>query len=543
MEKREEIAVEGSAELAMRARGVIGRRIALLAFATALASALAIAWLGYRAETAAYRHAVDAKLRAIAPAIATMLPGDWHARVRSGAATSAEYDALVEPLTRYADEAGVFYVYSYIERDGRLLAASTSASARERIDRSWSKLLSEYQQAPAEIRRTLADGATRYASYTDEFGSFRSVFARGEDAGGPYVIGVDVSLDEMRAMARANLLRYAAAGLGVGAVVSLLGMIAGRRISRPIERLRKDIETFADDDFANDDAGVEDLSRLAAEDRSETGALAATFVLMRKQLARHIDRLVEVTAEKERVTSQLSIARDIQKRLLPDKPPVVAGFSIAGWSEAAEQTGGDFYDWVEMPDGKLVVTIADATGHGLGPAMMASLCRAYMRATIEESDRLGEFIARLNKLVVADTQGKNFVTFFIGVLDPSTRRMMVLSAGHGPVLVYRARTKAVEEAETHTLPLGIVEDLDLTPGSLIAFEPGDVMLLISDGFFEWANSDREQFGIPRLRDTFASAAGLRPAEVIDRLRADLAAHVGGTPQPDDMTAMVIRCGP
>lgn len=528
-------------EAVARKRGVIGRRIAALVFTTALASALAIAWLGYRAETAAYGRAVDARLRAVGAAIPAMLPADWHARVKSGSAGAGDYDALVQRLTRYADEAGVFYVYSFIERDGKLLSASTSASPAERRAGSWARLLSEYQQAPPEVRETLRDGVRRFASYTDEFGSFRSIFVRGADPAGPYVIGVDVSLDEMRAAARANLLRYTLAGLGVGAAVSVLGIFAGRRISRPIERLRKDIETFADDDFANDDAGVEDLARLAAEDRSETGELAATFVTMQRQLARHIARLVEVTAEKERVTSQLSIARDIQRALLPDKPPEVAGFSIAGWSEAAEQTGGDFYDWVEMPDGKLVVSIADATGHGLGPAMMASLCRAYMRATIEASDRLGEFVARLNRLVVADTHGRNFVTFFVGVLDPKQRRMMVLSAGHGPVLVYRARTRSVEEAETHTVPLGIVEDLDLTPGSLITFEPGDAMLLVSDGFFEWGNAQREQFGIPRLRETFAAAAGLRPAQVIDRLRANLAAHVGGTPQPDDMTAMVIAC--
>lgn len=524
-------------------RGVIGRRIALLTFATALVSALAIAALGYRAETAAYRRAVDAKLRAIAPMVAGLLPPDWHARVNSGGVSEAEYDAVVDRLSRYADEAGVFYIYTFIPREGRLLAASTSASVAERSDRSWSKLLSEYQQAPPETAQTLADGQTRYASYTDEFGAFRSVFARGQDAGGPYIIGVDMSLDAMRAAARANLARYAAAGLGVGVVVSLLGMAVGRRIARPIERLRRDIETFADDDFANDDEGLEDLARLAREDRSETGELAATFVLMRRQLAGHISRLVEVTAEKERITSQLSIARDIQRRLLPDKPPTVAGFTIAGWSEPAEQTGGDFYDWVEMPDGKLVVSIADATGHGLGPAMMASLCRAYMRATIEASERLGEFVTRLNRLVVADTQGKNFVTFFVGVLDPATRRMVVLSAGHGPVLVYRARTQAIEEAETHTLPLGIVEDLDLIPGTVITFEPGDVMLLVSDGFFEWGNAEREQFGIPRLRETFAASALMKPAEIIDRLRAALAAHVGGTPQPDDMTAMVISCAP
>lgn len=522
-------------------RSVIGRRIALLAFATALISALAISWLGYRHETVAYNRAVDDKLRAAVPAVEAMTPPGWHDRVVRGLATEPEYEALVQKLTAYADTAGVFYVYSYVFRDGKLLSAATSASPRERADHSWSKLGSEYLKAPPEIAQTLQDGQTRYASYTDEFGSFRSIFIRGKAETAPYVVGVDVSLGEMQAAARANLVRSMLTGLAVGAVVSILGMVAGRRISKPIQRLRRDIESFADEDFANDEEGMEDLDRLAKREEGEIGQLAGTFLTMRRQLARHIADLVQVTSEKERVTSQLSIARDIQRSLLPGTPPIIAGFKIAGWSEPAEQTGGDFYDWVPLPDGKLVVSIADATGHGLGPAMMASLCRAYSRATVEDSDSLDDFIVRFNRLVIADTRGANFVTFFVGVLDPATRKMRVLSAGHGPVLVYRAATRQVEEPETHTLPLGITEDFESSPFSLLSFDPGDVMLLVSDGFFEWSNADRVQFGVQRLRESFAAGAHLDPAAVIEKLRKDLAAHVGGTPQPDDMTAMVIAC--
>jgi serine phosphatase RsbU (regulator of sigma subunit) len=528
-----------------RRRFGIRWRIALLTLMTALAASGLIAWMGYRAENAAAMRGVDDQLRAIAVAVPDVLPDGYHARMLSGHVSMQDYQAQVGRLTGAAAQAGVYYLYTCIERDGLILFASTSASPEERADGSWSPMLDEYDEPPIELKKTLEDGEPRFASYTDEFGSFRSIFLRSEDpAGGGsarFVVGADVRLDRLQAIAAANLRRYIAAALGVAAAVGAAGMLAGRRISRPIAKLTLELGAFADEDFTGDRESVAEVRRLSLGGRSETAELARTFLDMRRRLRARIAQLTRVTEDKQRIESQLAIARQIQRGLLPSEPPPAPGFDIAGWSEAADEAGGDFYDWIAMADGRVIVSIADVTGHGIGPAIMAAVCRAYARATLTEDGSLEDLVSHLNHLLLSDTSNGQFVTFFVGVLDPAHRRMRVLSAGHGPVLLRRAATGQTETLVTHAAPLGILDELAPDPVTEFAFEPGDILLLVSDGFFEWAGRAGEQFGTRRLSESLERAAGRSSADVIESIRADVAAHTTGTVQPDDMTAVVIKC--
>ncbi|MBX3357409.1 MAG: SpoIIE family protein phosphatase [Phycisphaeraceae bacterium] len=526
-----------------RPRGGLSLTWQLIALAvlTAIAATSLVAWLGFRAEMESVHREVDARLRAIASAVPDVLPADYSGRVLRGEVTEAQYDALVTKLTRLAREAEVWYLYACEHRDGQILMLASSATEKELLAHDWARLLEPYEQPPAAITHALETGQPRFASYTDKYGSFRSVFVPAGDAVGRYVVGADVRLDDLHEVASANLRWYAMAGLGVAAVVGLVGVVAGRRIARPIATLSRDVKTFTDGDFSNDDESLASLGRLASRGGRETRDLAGTFLEMRNQLVRHIDDLTRVTAEKERITSQLEIARDIQRGLLPSAPPPADGFDIAGWSEAAEQAGGDFYDWSMTSEGRVIVTVADVTGHGIGPAIMAAVCRAYARASLHGRRPLVEIIDRMNRLVCADTHGRQFVTFFAGILDPGLSTMTILSAGHGPLLLYRAATREIEQPATHGLPLGIVEDAEHDPGTDLRFDPGDILLVVSDGFFEWMSTQGEQFGVERLTASFLAAAALPSEQIIERIRADVEAFTAGTQQPDDMTAVAIRC--
>ncbi len=524
-----------------RARSGITLRIALLALLTTALSTGTVAWLGYRAETAAAIRGVESRLQAMAAAMPEVIAEGYHRRAREGVVDEAEYAALLARLTRLADEAGVVYVYTCVQDGDAILFGSTNATGEELRDGSWSKLLQRYEEPPPELLEVFRDGRTRMASYTDEYGSFRSIFAARGEGPDRHVVGVDVALDELRAIARANLRWYLGVGVAVGAAVSVLGVWVGRRIAAPIVRLAGDIGAFGDEGFSDDDGRLRTLESLVATDRTETGELARAFLAMRGRLATYLRNLTRVTAEKERITSQLEIARRIQRGLLPTKAPGVEGFDVAGWSEAADETGGDFYDWSVTPHGHVIVTIADVTGHGIGPAIMASVCRAYARATLRDREPLAPLLEQLNRLVHADTRGQQFVTFFAGVLDPVERSMLVISAGHGPVLFYCAATGRVESIETHGLPLGIMDEMEVRPGSELRFAPGDILFLVSDGFCEWMNARREQFGTQRLVKSLLDAALLSPVEIIDSVRREVTAFTAGTTQPDDMTAVVIKC--
>src|SRR6185503_6306885 len=115
----------------------------------------------------------------------------------------------------------------------------------------------------------------------------------------------------------------------------------------------------------------------------------------------------ETRRKLDRIEYDLRTARSIQMGLLPKNPPDVEGYDIAGWSEPADQTGGDFYDWLELPDGRVLFTIADATGHGIGPALLVAACRAYFRAKATSSDPLERIMAEVDRLIAADvTEGR-----------------------------------------------------------------------------------------------------------------------------------------
>jgi phosphoserine phosphatase len=151
--------------------------------------------------------------------------------------------------------------------------------------------------------------------------------------------------------------------------------------------------------------------------------------------------LIEHLLEKQKMERAMQIAREIQQRLLPDKPPQIEGFDVGGLTDPADETGGDIFDFIEMPDGRWAFAVADATGHGIGPALIISETRAMIRASahLDRSDELavGHIMSTVNDLLCNDLDGSSFVTCFLGILDPEQNQLTYVSAGHGPMLFYR----------------------------------------------------------------------------------------------------------
>lgn len=190
-----------------------------------------------------------------------------------------------------------------------------------------------------------------------------------------------------------------------------------------------------------------------------TGILAAGVAA---QIRMHVEAaLLEAETEHQlkQVEHELQIARSIQQSLLPRVRPQIRGFEVAGWSQTADDTGGDFYDWKRLPDGRWVVILADVTGHGIGPAILASLCRAYSRATFNVRDRLETLLKNINLSFAEDLTPERFATFVAAVCQEGSDEVELLSAGHAPILVYSAEDKALNILEAQALPLGILPDL------------------------------------------------------------------------------------
>ena len=245
-------------------------------------------------------------------------------------------------------------------------------------------------------------------------------------------------------------------------------------------------------------------------------------------------------AEKQRIERDLSIARDIQQRLLPKDPPAVPGFDIAGWNRPADQTGGDYFDFMPLADGGLAFTIADATGHGIGPALVASETRSLFRALVSPAAAIVPLVMRVNDLLCADLPEGRFVTTFFGMISPQEDRVRFVSAGQGPILVFRAATGAVEELESHGLPLGIMPEFEYDPETTLPLAAGDMLVLLTDGFYEWQRADGSSMAMERFHEALRQHRETPAAELIQTIRTMVEDFAGGTPQADDLTAVVVK---
>jgi serine phosphatase RsbU (regulator of sigma subunit) len=251
-------------------------------------------------------------------------------------------------------------------------------------------------------------------------------------------------------------------------------------------------------------------------------------------------REAETRRQVEILEHDLEIARSIQQSLLPSGPPQLEGFEIAGWNRPADQTGGDYYDWQGLPDGKLVIVVADVTGHGIGPAMLAAVCRAYARASFRGCGELLATMEQINALLAGDIGEGRFVTFVTVVCTPGNSCVELLSAGHGPLFLYVLKEDRFEEMGAQGLPLGIVADLVSEPPRALDLGPGDLLVLATDGFFEWANPQNELFGAKRLEQAIRTSRAKHPSEVISDLYQSVIEFSGGTKQQDDLTAVIIK---
>ena len=251
-------------------------------------------------------------------------------------------------------------------------------------------------------------------------------------------------------------------------------------------------------------------------------------------------REAETRRKMEHLQHALEVARSIQQSLLPKSMPQVPGFEIAGWNRPADQTGGDYYDWQALHDGRVLVALADVTGHGIGPALLAAVCRAYARMSFGQQSNFLQAMEQVNTAVAADVGEGRFVTFVAAILGENSAEVELLSAGHAPLFLYWLKDDRFEKMEAQGLPLGISPDFFSEPPRTLQFASGDLLLLATDGFFEWANAAEELFGGERLENSVRASRDKPPAEIISILYADVLRFAGGTSQKDDLTAIVIK---
>ncbi|HAF14269.1 MAG TPA: hypothetical protein DHU55_01895 [Blastocatellia bacterium] len=249
-------------------------------------------------------------------------------------------------------------------------------------------------------------------------------------------------------------------------------------------------------------------------------------------------RLIEARFQQERLERELQLASEIQQRFQPTAPPHVPGYELQGISFPCYEIGGDYYDFIQREDGRLVIALGDVSGKGTAAALLMSSLHAAIHAQTGSHDTLVETISAVNRYLAENIPPNRFVTLFYAELDPESGAVSFLNAGHNPPLIVHA-AGTVEQLASGGLPLGIKADADYREGRT-QLQLGDVLVIYSDGVTEAASPNGEEFGPTRLyevvsRNVDASAAGIR-----DQIESALTKFSQGTQAADDITLVIVK---
>ena len=235
------------------------------------------------------------------------------------------------------------------------------------------------------------------------------------------------------------------------------------------------------------------------------------------------------------VRDELEVARQLQRDLLPSAAPDVPGYRIAHSYRTANEIGGDYYDFLPLPDGRLVLVIGDASGHGMAAGLLMAIANAALKLAIEVDPAPERVAALLNRVLWRTGDRRAFMSLFYGLLTPATGQLEYVCAGH-PFPHLRRASGEVEELGQGGLPLGIRENVEVTSAD-VTLSAHDLLLLYSDGLPESVNATGEAFGFERLRALIRTEA--EPQAILDRFLRALATHIAGEPLTDDVSIVVV----
>lgn len=328
--------------------------------------------------------------------------------------------------------------------------------------------------------------------------------------------------------------------LGVGLAVTLIAVLQAfamaKRFSRPVEALVEQSDRIGQgmlDDPARVRSRITEIRRLGnAQER------------MRKALKSLL-----------KMERDLQVARSIQQQTFPKSLPKLSGFDLAAWSNPADETGGDTYDVIgfrrELSDkpilpsvhaDRAVFLLADATGHGIGPALIVTQIRAMLRMAVRMGEDLETLARHINAQLCADLLDGRFITAWLAELDAGTGELRSFSAGQGPIATYSARSGEVRFSDADAPPFGVMDDLPIAIKTPRVLERGDVVLVASDGIYEASNRTGEQYGQQRVSKVLSEHHGKSAEAILAALRQDVERFTAGQRPLDDQTVVVIRRG-
>ncbi|MBN8524292.1 MAG: SpoIIE family protein phosphatase, partial [Planctomycetes bacterium] len=347
----------------------------------------------------------------------------------------------------------------------------------------------------------------------------------------PANVRVDIAMASIDKV-KANL----ALTIGISVVVAIAVVLGiahwlASSITRPLETLLRDMQVVSKGMLNH---------RTSASSSDEVGLLATEFNRMTESL----EEAQAAVIEQEKAAYELSLAREVQQQLLPAQPPLITGWQCHSFYQGAKAVSGDYFDFIPLGNGLWGFVIADVSGKGIPGSMVMAVTRTVVRLVApQRAVHADETLKDTNRLIAKQIKRGMFVTSFYCVLDEASGVLTYASAGHNPMVIYRAKTRTAELATTKGIALGFNEGPIFDRTIQVAqtrLEHGDALVLYTDGFPEAMNGSNEEFGEENFYKLIAANGHLDPAALVEAVVAGIAAHRGDAEQSDDLTILTVR---
>ena len=449
-------------------------------------------------------------------------------RVFAGIAT---VDLDLEWLTDIVSEVRIF-------DSGYAFMVSRNGMAVTHLDRSMIMNKSLYSNAEEwnapvlrAIGRDLRQGNSQFMSYNIPGRDRQWIYYRNLDST-RWAIAVVFPHKEMYASLRQ--MAFLVGGLFVVGLVLLILITSGvvNRFVAPLSQFAHSARIIAQGNFEAQ------LPRVSGTE--EMLELHGAFSHMQEKLTQYVINLKETTAAKEKIESELRIAREIQMAMIPHSfPPFpdLPQIDLYAVLRSAKEVGGDLYDFFVVGH-RFYFAIGDVSGKGVPASLFMAVTRTLLRSIADKEESPGGILQALNKSLAANNESSMFVTFFLGVIDLGTGNMVYSNAGHNPPVRVRNAGETSLVTGAKGIPLGLFEDFVFTEAAL-QLDHGDKVFAYTDGINEAENESKELFGDDRMLDIIERNRTAGPKELIEKMEAAVENHVVGHPQSDDITMMTI----
>jgi phosphoserine phosphatase len=265
----------------------------------------------------------------------------------------------------------------------------------------------------------------------------------------------------------------------------------------------------------------------------------ATVLAAQCAIALQRVRMTEALIEGEKMRQQLEMARVVQMSLLPSTMPSVPGYDVYGTFRPADLCGGDTFELAVIEQGVLVV-LGDATGHGIAPALSVTQMQAMLRMAFRMGANLETAFVQVNNQMEDYLPDDRFVTAFIGLLDPAQHILRFQSGGQAPILLFENATRECRRYKPTSFPLAAMPLESVRPATEIPMQPGDILVLLSDGIYEYRNVGNEEFGELRVEALLQRHRESSAAELAAKILGAVQAFAGDALQEDDMTVLLVK---